>query len=245
MGTLASEARNFSWASLPPGAEFRLLLVTLRGPDQSRSANASAWTRECHLPPPTPAAGPRVHLFDIVGRAAGRAAAAPRSSGSGRPAPRTASPGPALVAWSSLCTRRCSMSSRTLAPLMASFRLSVLSKDSDALRCWGWNVNLGGHMAQPQDPPSPCSPHRPSSGKRDQRRPHLAPRLLGPRSWGPGWLPGGPVPGRSAGRGQRGGRGGGQRELLGSDPGHGVRGGGCVAGWAPARGGRPRLWLDL
>nr|KAF6395553.1 hypothetical protein HJG63_016178 [Rousettus aegyptiacus] len=44
MGTLASEARNFSWASLPPGAEFRLLLVTLRGPDQSRSANASAWT---------------------------------------------------------------------------------------------------------------------------------------------------------------------------------------------------------
>lgn len=52
MGTLASEARNFSWASLPPGAEFRLLLVTLRGPDQSRSANASAWTRECHSPPP-------------------------------------------------------------------------------------------------------------------------------------------------------------------------------------------------
>lgn len=47
MGTLAPEARNFSWASLPPGTEFRLLLVTLRGPDQSRSANASAWTREC------------------------------------------------------------------------------------------------------------------------------------------------------------------------------------------------------
>ncbi|XP_039739530.1 receptor-type tyrosine-protein phosphatase V-like [Pteropus medius] len=44
MGTLAPEARNFSWASLPPGTEFRLLLVTLRGPDQSRSANASAWT---------------------------------------------------------------------------------------------------------------------------------------------------------------------------------------------------------
>ncbi|XP_023390544.1 receptor-type tyrosine-protein phosphatase V-like [Pteropus vampyrus] len=43
-GTLAPEARNFSWASLPPGTEFRLLLVTLRGPDQSRSANASAWT---------------------------------------------------------------------------------------------------------------------------------------------------------------------------------------------------------
>lgn len=82
MGTLASEARNFSWASLPPGAEFRLLLVTLRGPDQSRSANASAWTRECHSPAPTPAAGPRVHLFDIVGRAAGRAA------------PRTAPPWP-------------------------------------------------------------------------------------------------------------------------------------------------------
>lgn len=78
MGTLASEARNFSWASLPPGAEFRLLLVTLRGPDQSRSANASAWTRECHSLPPTPAAGPRVHLFDIVGRQLGGPRPAPR-----------------------------------------------------------------------------------------------------------------------------------------------------------------------
>lgn len=95
-GTLAPEARNFSWASLPPGAEFRLLLVTLRGPDQSRSANASAWTRECRATALLAGRGaarpPR--LFATCGQAAGLAAAAPRPLGGGRPAPHTRVPRP-------------------------------------------------------------------------------------------------------------------------------------------------------
>ncbi|XP_045643610.1 receptor-type tyrosine-protein phosphatase V-like isoform X3 [Ursus americanus] len=42
--TLAPEAQNFSWAQLPPGTEFLVQLVTLRGPDESSSANATGWT---------------------------------------------------------------------------------------------------------------------------------------------------------------------------------------------------------
>lgn len=50
--TLAPEAQNFSWVQLPPGTEFLVQLVTLRGPDESSSANATGWTRECR--PHTP-----------------------------------------------------------------------------------------------------------------------------------------------------------------------------------------------
>ncbi|XP_034522936.1 receptor-type tyrosine-protein phosphatase V-like isoform X5 [Ailuropoda melanoleuca] len=42
--TLAPEAQNFSWVQLPPGTEFLVQLVTLRGPDESSSANATGWT---------------------------------------------------------------------------------------------------------------------------------------------------------------------------------------------------------
>lgn len=54
--TLAPEAQNFSWVQLPPGTEFLVQLVTLRGPDESSSANATGWTRECsaaHTPLPS------------------------------------------------------------------------------------------------------------------------------------------------------------------------------------------------
>ncbi|XP_030876727.1 receptor-type tyrosine-protein phosphatase V-like isoform X1 [Leptonychotes weddellii] len=42
--TLAPEAQNFSWAQLPPGTEFLVQLVTVRGPDESSRANATGWT---------------------------------------------------------------------------------------------------------------------------------------------------------------------------------------------------------
>lgn len=45
--TLAPEAQNFSWALLSPGSKFLVQLATLRGPEESSSANATAWTREC------------------------------------------------------------------------------------------------------------------------------------------------------------------------------------------------------
>ncbi|KAF3823219.1 hypothetical protein GH733_010655, partial [Mirounga leonina] len=47
--TLAPEAQNFSWAQLPPGTEFLVQLVTLRGPDESSRANATGWTRPTQL----------------------------------------------------------------------------------------------------------------------------------------------------------------------------------------------------
>ncbi|XP_043341904.1 receptor-type tyrosine-protein phosphatase V-like isoform X3 [Cervus canadensis] len=43
--TLGPEAQTFSWARLAPGTEFLVWLATLRGPDQSSSANATGWTR--------------------------------------------------------------------------------------------------------------------------------------------------------------------------------------------------------
>nr|XP_025873802.1 receptor-type tyrosine-protein phosphatase V-like [Vulpes vulpes] len=52
--TLGPEAQNFSWARLPPGAEVLVQLVTVRGPDESSSANATGWT-----PPRAP---PLVHV---------------------------------------------------------------------------------------------------------------------------------------------------------------------------------------
>ncbi|XP_072589592.1 receptor-type tyrosine-protein phosphatase V-like isoform X2 [Vulpes vulpes] len=52
--TLGPEAQNFSWAWLPPGAEVLVQLVTVRGPDESSSANATGWT-----PPRAP---PLVHV---------------------------------------------------------------------------------------------------------------------------------------------------------------------------------------
>uniref|UniRef100_A0A8C0RA31 protein-tyrosine-phosphatase n=1 Tax=Canis lupus familiaris TaxID=9615 RepID=A0A8C0RA31_CANLF len=52
--TLGPEAQNFSWARLPPGAEVLVQLVTVRGPDESSSANAMGWT-----PPRAP---PLVHV---------------------------------------------------------------------------------------------------------------------------------------------------------------------------------------
>ncbi|KAM8949440.1 receptor-type tyrosine-protein phosphatase V-like [Lycaon pictus] len=42
--TLGPEAQDFSWARLPPGAEVLVQLVTVRGPDESSSANATGWT---------------------------------------------------------------------------------------------------------------------------------------------------------------------------------------------------------
>ncbi|XP_048213201.1 receptor-type tyrosine-protein phosphatase V-like [Perognathus longimembris pacificus] len=42
--TLVPEARNFSWAQLAPGSEFLVQLGTLRGLDESSSANATVWT---------------------------------------------------------------------------------------------------------------------------------------------------------------------------------------------------------
>lgn len=49
--TLGPEAQTFSWARLAPGTEFLVWLATLRGPDQSSSANATGWTRECPARP--------------------------------------------------------------------------------------------------------------------------------------------------------------------------------------------------
>ncbi|CAN0572474.1 unnamed protein product [Rangifer tarandus platyrhynchus] len=43
--TLGPEAQTFSWARLAPGTKFLVWLATLRGPDQSSSANATGWTR--------------------------------------------------------------------------------------------------------------------------------------------------------------------------------------------------------
>ncbi|XP_047377557.1 receptor-type tyrosine-protein phosphatase V-like isoform X3 [Sciurus carolinensis] len=42
--TLAPEAQNFSWAQPSPGSKFLVQLATLRGPEESSSANATAWT---------------------------------------------------------------------------------------------------------------------------------------------------------------------------------------------------------
>uniref|UniRef100_G3U749 protein-tyrosine-phosphatase n=1 Tax=Loxodonta africana TaxID=9785 RepID=G3U749_LOXAF len=42
--TLTPEAQNFSWAQLSPGSKFLVQLATLRGPDESSSANATGWT---------------------------------------------------------------------------------------------------------------------------------------------------------------------------------------------------------
>ncbi|XP_037351543.1 receptor-type tyrosine-protein phosphatase V-like isoform X2 [Talpa occidentalis] len=42
--TLAPEAQNFSWSQLSPGTEFLVQLTTLRGADESSSANATGWT---------------------------------------------------------------------------------------------------------------------------------------------------------------------------------------------------------
>ncbi|XP_040133398.1 receptor-type tyrosine-protein phosphatase V isoform X3 [Ictidomys tridecemlineatus] len=42
--TLAPEAQNFSWAQLSPGSKFLVQVATLRGPEESNSANATAWT---------------------------------------------------------------------------------------------------------------------------------------------------------------------------------------------------------
>lgn len=44
---LEAGALNFSWVQLPRGSEFLAQLRSLRGPDKSRSANATGWTREC------------------------------------------------------------------------------------------------------------------------------------------------------------------------------------------------------
>ncbi|XP_029791327.1 receptor-type tyrosine-protein phosphatase V-like [Suricata suricatta] len=41
---LAPEVQNFSWTQLPPGTAFLVQLATLRGPDESSSANATSWT---------------------------------------------------------------------------------------------------------------------------------------------------------------------------------------------------------
>ncbi|KAF7487075.1 hypothetical protein GHT09_000443 [Marmota monax] len=42
--TLAPEAQNFSWAQLSPGSKFLVQVATLHGPEESSSANATAWT---------------------------------------------------------------------------------------------------------------------------------------------------------------------------------------------------------
>ncbi|XP_006834287.1 PREDICTED: receptor-type tyrosine-protein phosphatase V-like [Chrysochloris asiatica] len=41
---LTPEAQNFHWVQLTPGTKFLVQLVTLRGPDNSSSANATGWT---------------------------------------------------------------------------------------------------------------------------------------------------------------------------------------------------------
>ncbi|XP_012872721.1 PREDICTED: receptor-type tyrosine-protein phosphatase V-like [Dipodomys ordii] len=52
--TLVPEAQNFSWAQLAPGSEFLVQLGTLRGLDESSSANATVWT--------PPLAPPEIHV---------------------------------------------------------------------------------------------------------------------------------------------------------------------------------------
>lgn len=47
--TLGPEIQNFSWAQLPRGSEILVRLATLRGLEESGSANATGWTRECPL----------------------------------------------------------------------------------------------------------------------------------------------------------------------------------------------------
>ncbi|KAM6217313.1 receptor-type tyrosine-protein phosphatase V-like [Rhynchocyon petersi] len=46
---LTLEARRFYWTQLPPGTKFLVRLATLRGPDESSSANATGW-----MPPLVP-----------------------------------------------------------------------------------------------------------------------------------------------------------------------------------------------
>uniref|UniRef100_A0A452S2P7 Receptor-type tyrosine-protein phosphatase V n=1 Tax=Ursus americanus TaxID=9643 RepID=A0A452S2P7_URSAM len=92
--TLAPEAQNFSWAQLPPGTEFLVQLVTLRGPDESSSANATGWTRSLLSSTFAPAfapfpklhtRGPRLGSTHLWPRALG-----PRQPSSPAPLPSTA-----------------------------------------------------------------------------------------------------------------------------------------------------------